>query len=184
MIKSRKDAMGTGEKRYFTGKPCPRGHIDCRLVSNGTCCQCNREKVGRWQAENPDKVRKNHREWVLRNPGLNEARRIKWYDENKTRSAETTKKYRESNPGLINTLSSKARAAKLQRIPHWLTEDDHWIMEQAYELAQTRTKMFGFPWHVDHVIPLRGRRVSGLHTPTNLQVIPAVENLKKGNSHG
>jgi hypothetical protein len=57
-------------------------------------------------------------------------------------------------------------------------------MEQAYELAQLRTNIFGFPWHVDHTIPLRGRIVSGLHVPTNLQVIPGAENSRKGNRMG
>ena len=55
------------------------------------------------------------------------------------------------------------------------------MIRQAYELAQLRTKIFGFPWHVDHVLPLKGRLVSGLHTPINLQVIPGVDNLRKGN---
>jgi len=55
------------------------------------------------------------------------------------------------------------------------------MIEQAYDLAQLRTKVFGFKWHVDHVIPLKGKNVCGLHTPYNLQVIPAKENLRKRN---
>jgi hypothetical protein len=65
--------------------------------------------------------------------------------------------------------------------PKWLTQDDHWMIEQAYELAALRTKLFGFSWQVDHIVPLQGKLVSGLHTPYNLQVIPAKHNQSKSN---
>ena len=80
-------------------------------------------------------------------------------------------------------LQSKRRAAQLQRTPKWLTEDDLWMIEEAYHLAQLRTEMLGIPYHVDHIIPLQGKKVSGLHVPSNLQVIPAQENIKKSNKH-
>ena len=79
-------------------------------------------------------------------------------------------------------MAVKRRADILKRTPVWLTEDDLWMVEQAYELAALRTRLFGFDWHVDHIIPLRGKRVSGFHTIDNLQVIHAAENIKKSNS--
>jgi hypothetical protein len=53
------------------------------------------------------------------------------------------------------------------------------MIEQAYYLAKARTEMLGFEWHVDHVVPLQGKQVSGLHTPSNLAVIPGAENCRK-----
>lgn len=73
------------------------------------------------------------------------------------------------------------RLSKKQRTPKWLSENDIWMIKEAYELASLRTKLFGFSWHVDHIIPLQGAIVSGLHVPTNLQVIPWLDNVKKHN---
>jgi hypothetical protein len=55
------------------------------------------------------------------------------------------------------------------------------MIKEVYELAQIRTKHFGFPWHVDHIVPIQGKLVSGLHVIENLQVIPGIENIKKKN---
>ena len=75
----------------------------------------------------------------------------------------------------------RRRLAKTCRTPAWLTEDDHWMIEQAYELAALRSKMFGVAFEVDHVVPLQGKLVSGLHVPANVQGIPARMNRQKYN---
>lgn len=77
--------------------------------------------------------------------------------------------------------TAKYRSNKDKRTPKWLTPDDLWMMAEAYKLAALRTKLFGFKWHVDHIIPLRGALVSGLHIPHNLQVIPGLDNIRKSN---
>ena len=93
-----------------------------------------------------------------------------------------SKDYGKKNPQKICAMASKRRAAIRNRTPSWLTVDDLWLIEEAYSLAQMRTKLFGFKWHVDHIIPLHGRKVSGLHVPNNLQVIPATVNHRKAAS--
>lgn len=98
---------------------------------------------------------------------------------------EVKRKYKKTVQGKINVRANDAKrhAAKIQRIPAWLTKDDFWMIEQAYELAVLRTQLFGFAWHVDHVIPLQGKLVSGLHVPSNLQVIPWRDNVAKANKY-
>ena len=180
---SRKDAAAQGLKVYFTGKPCKHGHIDTRLVVNGTCRQCSLLNVLEWQRKNPKKAAANMRRWQERNPGVAAERRKQWYQDNLERHKTTVQAYLAARPGLRAALSSRARAAQLKRTPKWLTPDDFWMMDEIYALAQQRTNLTGVEWHVDHIIPLRGRKVSGLHTPHNLRVVPALLNLQKGNRY-
>ena len=102
-----------------------------------------------------------------------------------TSNPEVKRRYKQTDKGKANTRANDAKrhAAKIQRTPAWLTIDDLWMLEQAYDLAAMRTKLFGFSWHVDHVLPLQGKYVSGLHVPTNVRVIPGVENVRKANRY-
>lgn len=94
---------------------------------------------------------------------------------------ESAKKFAVTRPGYRNAQARKHAISKRQRTPKWLTADDFWLINEAYDLAAIRTRMFGFPWHVDHIVPLNGRLVSGLHVPHNLQVIPGRLNRLKSN---
>lgn len=104
-----------------------------------------------------------------------------WREQNKVHQLQYGKEYRAKNRKRYNFLCQKRKIDQMQRTPAWLTEDDLWVLEQAYELAALRTQMLGVAHHVDHIIPLRGRKVSGLHVPTNLQVVTWVENQRKTN---
>lgn len=124
------------------------------------------------------------------------AKAKQWRDENKDKQAVAIKAWREQNPeklkaiykdwaqrnkDKVNAKWMQREASKKNRTPAWLTVDEHWMIEQAYDIAAKRKDEFGFDWHVDHIVPLQGKTVSGLHVPWNLQVIPAVENQRKSN---
>lgn len=87
--------------------------------------------------------------------------------------------WRSNNLGLVLADCAKRRAAKIKRTPAWLTEFDVLKMKCLYQLAAMRNRESGYAWHVDHIIPLQGVFVSGLHVPSNLQVIQAIDNLRK-----
>jgi len=89
--------------------------------------------------------------------------------------------YRKNNAGKINAATAKRRAAKLLATPKWLTAEQLKEIEQFYILAKELETLNNVKYHVDHIVPLQGLNVSGLHVPWNLQVIKAHDNISKGN---
>jgi hypothetical protein len=110
------------------------------------------------------------------------AKAIKWVAENRKKHNAKCNRWAKQNPAKVNARTARRYACKTQATPKWLGVDDHWMIEQAYELATLRTKMFGVPWEVDHIVPLRGKKVMGLHVPWNLQVVAQMENRRKSNT--
>lgn len=81
-----------------------------------------------------------------------------------------------------NARDSKRRASKQNATPQWLTDDDLIQITALFDLRLFVTKETGVEHQVDHIIPLNGTTVCGLHVPWNLRVIPAAENLNKSAS--
>jgi hypothetical protein len=165
-IIKRFESVGLGLKHYFTGKPCIRGHIAKRRINDRVCMQCDLEYQIRVYKENPEKAIQ---------------RRLKTYERTKDKHLAQKRIYRQTNKAKVNALAKAYKVRKKNRIPKWVDKDHMWLIKEAYELAQLRTKQFGFSWHVDHIVPIQGELVSGLHVIENLQVIPAIENIKKKN---
>lgn len=113
------------------------------------------------------------------------ARTLAWYHANfdkiKDKKYAKDKEWRDKNKHIINSFTAKRRVIKLQRMPKWLTKEQKKQIKVMYTLATSLNKSTGVQWHVDHIIPLQGKTVSGLHVPENLQVISATENMKKRN---
>lgn len=78
---------------------------------------------------------------------------------------------------------AKRRSIKIMATPRWLDNLQLLSIRELYFFAQKVSVETGVLHHVDHIVPLKGEFVCGLHVPWNLQVIPAVENIKKSNKH-
>ena len=87
--------------------------------------------------------------------------------------------YLQANKAKYNAHSSKRRATKLQRTPLWANLND---IKRIYQECIRISAETGIEHHVDHIIPLQGNDVSGLHVENNLQIITATANMKKYNS--
>lgn len=112
----------------------------------------------------------------------NKCSRDYWNSHKKERSIKNNN-WKKLNRGKANFWERNRQLAELQRTPAWVDADELFLISEAYALAILRTELTSVAWHVDHVIPLRGKRVSGLHVPLNLAVIPAIDNMRKHNSY-
>ena len=106
-----------------------------------------------------------------------------YYQKHREKRIQASVAWAKLNRGKANANKKAYKISKIQACPQWVRSDDDlmWMMQEAYGLAAMRTQMFNFSWHVDHAVPLRGKDVSGLHVPWNLQVIPGRENCSKSN---
>ena len=184
--KTRAEAKATGAKYYFTGEPCKHGHIAPRKTK-GACVECLQAEW-RQAAETRAEYFKeyNKREDVKDSKHA-------WYQENReqvinaaaTRPAAVLREYRnewKANNKTQVRADTKARRRKHRdATPLWLTRKQKSEIRQIYQIAITMTQTTGEQYVVDHIVPLRGESVCGLHVPWNLRVITQDENLKKSN---
>lgn len=148
-IISRKEAAELGLKSYFTGKECCRGHVSERWVRDRKCRECSKEDSSAYVARNKEAVK------------------------------ETANKYYNKFKHKWVKYAAQRKAALLNATPAWTTEDDDFIIEEVYAMRKVRTEDTGVEHHVDHIVPLQGDKVCGLHVWWNLQLLPAIENMSK-----
>jgi hypothetical protein len=157
----------------------------CHLDNRKESYQRNKVQAAKYQvkykAENKEAVRANAVRYEEENKKIISIRKHNYYQENKEAISLVHSEYRNNNKDKINALQAKRRAAKLQAIPCWFSELDDFVLSEAYSHAKHLEELTGVKYHVDHIVPLQGNLVSGLHCADNIQVITATENLTKSN---
>ena len=140
-------------------------NVEAERAKNAANYKRNAEKRKKWQREyrerKADEVRAANKKWRDENADMLAAQRAS--PEGRARSARIT---------------AKRRSAMLDRLPAWADPDR---IDEIYRTAADISAETGIPHHVDHVIPLQGRNVSGLHHQDNLLIVPGAENLSKNN---
>jgi hypothetical protein len=158
----------------------------------------NREKLKEYfvnlRKENREKFLEKNKQYYQRNKEARNKKSSEYHEKNKNKMAAAQKQYREMNKDKlkewralniekINAWNAKRRAARIQRTPAWLSDAQLNMIECFYFEAKTLEIKTGIKHHVDHIIPLQGKTVSGLHVPENLRVISAKENQVKSNCY-
>ena len=108
-----------------------------------------------------------------------------WAKENPAAIKAKAKRHRDSEHGhaYYNSKNANRRASKRNASPAWLTREQENDIKAMYNLAKKFEKLCNISYHVDHIVPLAGKDVCGLHVPWNLQLLPASVNIAKSNRH-
>lgn len=193
-ILDRKGAKATGAARYFTGKPCKRGHVAERYFPGGKCVVCATDGATKWAEENPDKSAAVKKSWQERNKGKHLEACRRHYAKNAHRHAALVRDWNSRNAHAVNARNGKVRAAKRNATPEWA---DHGAIKKIYFKARAEGM------EVDHIVPLVGPMVQGLdmwspikrcdffgplipvvqgfHVEHNMRLLSKPQNVRKSN---
>jgi hypothetical protein len=137
----------------------------------------NRQKI--YVKNNKEKVDAYQKQYWLSEKKKTKV--IEWHKENAKYLKEYYKKYNQLNKSKKIAHNNKRKLTQKQRMPLWLSKQDKEHIDYFYSQAQVLTKKTGIKHHVDHIVPIQGKNVSGLHVPWNLQILTAKDNLQKSN---
>lgn len=152
---------------HFEGPPCVHCGSTRRASVDGRCYPCQTARSMRSRHRNPAM----HRARVKR-ALANQIEKARKKEAKRLAAVMRARSWRKKNPGHRNALKAAYKAARGHRTPRWA---DLGAIASFYKACPRGH-------HVDHVIPLRGAAVSGLHVESNLQYLPAIENMRKNRS--
>lgn len=185
-IITRKEAKCQALPYYFTGRPCKHGHVSKRLVGSGVCYDCS------LLFKRSPKSKQSYKQYRTKYKDVVNSRSLRYYH---TKLADKIKHLRQTNPfegyknqrewerrnpGKKQATSAKRRATKLKATPPWFAAEKEQI-DELYIASQQLTQTTGVLYTVDHIVPLQGELVCGLHCLSNLRVLIGRENFSKGN---
>lgn len=159
-----------------------------KSVSDGFsrwCKSCKKEHRAKWYAENAELEKTKAMQYHYANYEKNKEkiakRVIEWQQNNKEKYAAKSKRCYERTKHTKFAWQALARASKRNAVPKWIDDQLKQEIQKFYVEARSKTKETGTHYEVDHIVPLMGENVCGLHVPWNLRVITRYENRSKAN---
>lgn len=139
------------------------------------------ESKKKFRDENKELMKERKQEFYKCNKERILIQRRKYYEENCEKIKKYKREYNSNNLPKVNANSAKKYSRKKLAIPKWLTKDQLLQIQEFYIESKRLEKLTGLKYHVDHIIPIKGETVCGLHVPWNLQILTAEENMRKRN---
>lgn len=137
-----------------------------------------RQNTGRKNERYRNKNKLRNREYRKINRKKHSDYNKRYYKKNTEKIKQKLKQYIKNNPSKIR-IWSNTRRSRLKKCSIPLSENQKKIIECLYVQADRLQKIIGIRFHVDHIVPIK---LGGLHIPSNLQVMPAKLNQRKGSN--
>jgi len=147
------------------------------------CKVCHNKSTKKYYHDNAASRKDYNKSWREANETHVKAKSKAYHQNNKDVINAYTAEWRKANNALVRSYGAARRSRKLYATPIWLTQSQRQEIDNIYALAKDCEVVSGQSYHVDHIIPLKGKNVCGLHVPWNLQVLPSDINQTKSNNH-
>lgn len=154
---------------------------DCANKQNKNYRINNPEAHKIYELCNAEKIKQKRKIYIENNSVKLKTLYRRYYLANQEKIKKYGTQHRLANLDKYAARSAKYRASKLKATPPWLTVNQLLEIKQFYSKAKSKEQETGIKYHVDHIVPLQGVNVCGLHVPWNLQILSATENMQKHN---
>jgi len=165
-------------------------------VANGTCLSCvatakaehyrqNKDRLLKYRAERRiitlAESRRKGRDYYTKNKDIIRGKQREYSAINSAEAVRRAGEWQRRHPEKKQARVAQYRARKSKAVPAWFGELDRFVWEEAARLVRLRKRCTGVSWDADHIIPINGVTVTGLHVASNCQVIPSSLNRVKSN---
>lgn len=147
-------------------------------LTDKRCSECKKIYYKNWAKKNKNKLKERQHKWIKENRIRYRELINNWRNKNIEKARKSKREWAKNNTHKKAALNMKRKAAKISAVASWA---DHQKIKELYQKAVELTKETGIKHHVDHIYPLQSKYLCGLHVETNLQILTAEENIKKGN---